>query len=45
MWRGWAGAILDPTKFQPGFDGDTPQPLARGFDVLVWFRTMTPQHR
>ncbi|MGJ3628429.1 erythromycin esterase family protein [Sphingomonas sp. MMS24-JH45] len=34
-----------PDEFQPYDANDTPSPVRQGFDVLVWFRALTPQHR
>lgn len=45
LWRGWAGSAVDPTQFQPESKYDRPPVNGDGFDVLVWFRTLTPQHR
>lgn len=45
MWRGWAGSVVAPDRFQPYDKDDLPPVTGAGFDVLVWFRTMTPQHR
>lgn len=40
-WRGWAGWRVDPANWQKKNDGGA-QPPDRGFDVIVWFRTMSP---
>ncbi len=39
---GWA---VDPATFQTAKPEDEALPFGMGFDVIVWFRTMTPQHR
>lgn len=43
IWSGDAGWGIDSTQWQNGKDGfNTPNPPDRGFDVMVWFRTMSP---
>lgn len=46
LWRGYTGASIDPAKFQQDpAESENYIPVTMGFDVLVWFRTMTPQQR
>ena len=45
LWNGSVGWIVDPAKFQKGNVVEDASPLMTGFDILVWFRTMSPQHR
>jgi erythromycin esterase len=45
LWRGWAGSVVDPEQFQPESQYDRPPLNGEGFDVLVWFRSLTPQRR
>lgn len=45
LWNGSAGWIIDLAKFQKGKVDDESSPLMTGFDVLIWFRTLSPQHR
>lgn len=45
MWRGDAGLAVRPDSFQTFDKDDLPLPNGAAFDILVWFRTMTPQHR
>jgi erythromycin esterase len=42
-YRGWAGAGVVPAKWQT--DRSDRLPLTPGFDVLVYFRTITPSHQ
>jgi erythromycin esterase len=45
-WRGWAGGAANPEVWQTisAETGETPPPVDIGFDVLVWFQTITPSH-
>ncbi len=45
LWNGSAGWIIDPARFQKGKLADDASPMMMGFDILVWFRTLSPQHR
>jgi len=45
VWNGSVGWIVDPAKFQKGDLADESSPLLMGFDVIVWFRKLSPQHR
>jgi erythromycin esterase len=40
-WRGWAGWRVDPANWQKKDEGSTRAP-GLGFDVIVWFRNMSP---
>ncbi len=42
-YRGWAGDGVNPAKWQT--DPTDRLSLTPGFDVLVYFRTITPSHR
>jgi erythromycin esterase len=44
-WSGSAGWFVDAVRFQAGKVAEDGSPPFMGFDILVWFRTMTPQHR
>lgn len=45
QWDGGAGATIDPGRYQIAAPLNQPGLPGQGFDILVWFRTMTPQHR
>lgn len=45
LWKGEAGWAYDPAKWQKGPAEEDATPIGSGFDVLVWFRRMTPSHR
>lgn len=45
LWRGEVGWAYDPAKWETGPVDDNASPIGYGFDVLVWFRQMTPSHR
>lgn len=44
-WGGEIGWIVDPAKFQHGQLAENAMPFGMGYDAVVWFRTLTPQHR
>lgn len=44
-WNGEIGWLLDPAAFQRGKLAEEGAPFGMGFDALVWFRRLTPQHR
>jgi len=44
-WNGSVGWLVDPDRFQKGDVAEESSPLMTGFDVLVWLRTLSPQHR
>jgi len=44
-FRGWLGWLIVVDKFQKWSSDDAGYPVAEGFDVVVWFARMTPQHR
>jgi erythromycin esterase len=43
-WRGWAGGAANPDLWQTtNFEtGDIPPPVDIGYDVIVWFQTISP---
>jgi erythromycin esterase len=43
-WRGHLGWGVDPAKWQPPA-GRGGYPAGEGFDILVWFATVSPQRR
>lgn len=45
LWHGESGWINDPATFQRGNVAEDGAPFGMGYDILVWFRTLTPQHR
>lgn len=44
-WLGDAGWAVDPGAFQTSKPEEDAAPFGMGFDAIVWFRNMTPQHR
>lgn len=44
-WDGSVGWLFDPAKFQRSEIVEGATPFGMGFDVLIWFRTLTSQHR
>lgn len=43
-WRGWAGGAANPDMWQKtNFEtGEIPPPVDIGYDVIVWFQTISP---
>jgi erythromycin esterase len=43
-WRGWAGGAANPDLWQTtNFEtGEIPPPVDIGYDVIVWFQTISP---
>lgn len=45
LYKGEAGWVVEPDKWEAAPVADEATPVGMGFDLLVWFRCLTPSHR